>query len=160
MPQVIDTEKHELAEFPRQVGEKKESVDTDAFSDDMAESFRQIQRAWIYFYEYLQATFPTHALYPLWKIENESCRILFNKPLLLELYREDEEYIFYHQGTSVSGAGLTKDEARIDFENTFIEVYSSYKEMRKETLTEKAQQYLSYLESLIRSHENIQHKRV
>lgn len=99
---------------------------------------------------------PAKRLYSIWSVENEEHHIDFKKPIFLELEREGEAYLFYHEGIRVLGTGITKYEALQDFQDAFIEIYSSYKETPKEKLTDKAIQLLDYFDSLILEYESIQ----
>lgn len=109
------------------------------------------------FYAYVKQEFPKEVsglespkIYPIWIISTETHSIDLTKPLLLELSREEDLYIFFNEETRLLGTGKSKYEALEDFMNSFVEVYTSYKETPLEQLSEKAVEFLKYLESLIK----------
>lgn len=89
-------------------------------------------------------------IYPIWTISTETHSIDLTRPLLLELEKEDTVYIFFNEETRILGTGKSKYEALEDFMNSFVEVHTSYTETPSGQLSEKAVEFLKYLESLIK----------
>lgn len=137
-------------------------VDTEAFKDEVVEKFnedikRSMNEGIVLFSGSSPAPqWPVKRSYPIWRIENEEYHIDFKKPISLELEREGDLYLFYHEYSRILGTGNTKYEALQDFQDAFIEIYTSYAETPKEELTDKAIQLLDYLSGLILKHESIQ----
>ena len=58
-------------------------------------------------------------------VSTETHSINLTRPLLLELEKEGDLYIFFNEETRILGTGKSKYEALEDFMSSFIEVYTS-----------------------------------
>jgi hypothetical protein len=94
---------------------------------------------------------------PVREIRNDEYRFVLKNAIAVYLDADEQHFVAMHDDSRIGGVGTSEHEALIDFENTFINIFMSYRNSQ-DTLSLDAKKYLQSLEKLLSKIEKLHNR--